>query len=114
MKIEHLTSGVVAILRPSGSLIGSEETDDLRRALAQLHEQGNLRAIIDLGRVPYINSAGLGVLIGAFNDYQKRGGQVKLCNLSNKAENVFVLTKLTQVFDIFPNEKEALASFAQR
>ena len=111
MKIEKLVGGNIAILRPSGSLIGSQETDDLRKVFADLHEEGNARAIVDLGRVPYLNSTGIGVLIAAYNDYHRRQGCVKLCNLSNKTENVFVLTKLTQVFDIYPNEKEALASF---
>ncbi|MEK7726901.1 MAG: STAS domain-containing protein, partial [candidate division KSB1 bacterium] len=68
MKIEHLAGGSISILRPSGSLIGSQETEHLRHELERLHEQGNRRAIIDLGRVPYLNSAGLGVLIAAFND----------------------------------------------
>ncbi len=111
MKIERLTNGNIALLRPSGSLIGSQETEDLRTAFAALREQDNRRAIVDLSRVPYLNSTGIGVLIAAYNDYHRRQGSVKLCNLSNKTENVFVLTKLTQVFDIYPNEKEAIASF---
>lgn len=111
MKMEKLAGGNIAILRPSGSLIGSQETEVLRKAFADLHEEGNAHAIVDLGRVPYLNSTGIGVLIAAYNDYHRRQGCVKLCNLSNKTENVFVLTKLTQVLDIYPNEKEALASF---
>ncbi len=114
MKIEQLASGGIVILRPKSSLIGNQETEDLRQTLEKLGREGNTRAIVDLSAVPYLNSTGIGVLIGAFNEYQRRKGLIKLCGLSNKAENVFVLTKLTQVFDIYPNEKEALASFAAK
>lgn len=112
MKIERLARGGLAILRPNGPLIGDQKTDELRLALERLSHEGNSHAIIDLSQVRYLNSAGIGVLVAAYNDYQRRHGKLKLSGLSEKTENVFVITKLTQVFEIYPNEKEALASFA--
>jgi len=112
MKVEKLAGGKVAVLQPKGSLTGNRETDELRSALEQLGKEGNTRAIIDLSRVRYINSTGIGVLIAGYNDYNQRGGKIRLCGLSDSLENVLVITKLTQVFEVYPNEKEALASFA--
>jgi len=112
MKIEKLAEGGVAILHPQGALIGDKETDELRNALDQLRKEGNTRAVVELSKVNYINSTGIGVLIAGYNDYSQRGGKIKLCGLSDRLENVFVITKLTAVFDIHPNVKEALAGFA--
>lgn len=112
MKIERLAGGSLAILRPHAPLTGDEKTEDLRTALESLIREGNTRAIIDLSQVRYLNSAGIGVLLAAYNNFQRHHGQLKLFGLSEKTENVFVITKLTQVFEIYPNEKEALASFA--
>jgi len=112
MRIEKLAEGGVAILHPKGSLIGDKETDELRNGLEQLKREGNTRAVVDLSKVRYINSTGIGVLIGGYSDYSQRGGKIKLCGLSDTLENVLIITKLTAVFDIHPNVKEALAGFA--
>lgn len=112
MKVEKLADGEVAVLHPQGSLIGDKETDELRKAFEELRKEGNARAVVDLGKVNYINSTGIGALIAGYNDYSQRGGKIKLCGLSDRLENVFVITKLTAVFDIHPNLKEALAGFA--
>lgn len=112
MRVEKLADGGVAVLHPQGALSGDKETDELRKALEELRKEGNTRAVVDLGRVNFISSAGIGALIAGYNDYSQRGGKIKLCGLSDRLENVFVITKLTEFFDIHPNVKEALAGFA--
>jgi anti-anti-sigma regulatory factor len=44
----------------------------------------------------------------------RRGGQMKLCSVDKRIENIFVITKLSLVFDVYPNEEQAIASFAER
>jgi anti-anti-sigma regulatory factor len=44
----------------------------------------------------------------------KRGGQMKLCSVDKRIENIFVITKLSLVFDVYPNEEQAIASFAEK
>ena len=112
MKVEKLEERGIAVLHPKGSIIGNKETDELRSELEKLGKDGNAKAVINLSKVTYINSTGLGVLIAGYNDYKQRSGQIKLCHVSESIENVFVITKLTSVFDIYGTEKEAIASFA--
>jgi len=112
MKMEMLQAGGVAILRPQGALIGSPETEELRHTFSNLSNAGNLRAIVDLSKVPYLNSTGIGVLVGACNDFRQRQGKLKLASLNEKHQNLFVITKLTQILEIYPNVNEALSSFA--
>jgi anti-anti-sigma regulatory factor len=53
------------------------------------------------------------VLISAHSSYVRRSGQMKLCAVDKRIENIFVITKLSLVFDVFPTEQQAIASFAE-
>ncbi|MGH2574161.1 MAG: STAS domain-containing protein, partial [Ignavibacteria bacterium] len=93
--------------------IGGDETDELRDEIKKLSDTGNLKLVIDLGEVSYLNSSALGVLISAHSNYVKRGGKVKLCQLNKNLENLFVITKLSLIFDSYPSQIEAIAGFSK-
>lgn len=101
----------IAILEPRGSLIGGNETDDIKQKAQDLIEQGNRKLIIDMGSVSYVNSSGIGALVSIHSLYEKAQGKVKLCSLGKSVQNVFVITKLTGVFDIAEDREEALKQF---
>jgi anti-sigma B factor antagonist len=103
----------IVILTPKGYLTGGEETDELDRAIKQLGEGGNKHLLINLSETQHLNSTALGVLISAHSSYVRRGGQMKLCSVDKRIENIFVITKLSLVFDVYPNEEQAIASFAE-
>ncbi len=106
--------GSIAILTPRGYLTGGEETDELERAIKQLAEDGNKCLIINLSEAQHLNSTALGTLIQAHSGYVRRGGQMKLAATDKRIENIFVITKLSLVFDSYPTEELAIASFAER
>ena len=106
--------GTVAILTPKGYLTGGEETEQLERGIKQLGEEGNKHLIINLSETQHLNSTALGVLISAHSNYIRRGGQMKLAAIDKRIENIFVITKLSLVFDVYPSEEQAIASFAER
>ena len=105
--------GAVKILVPKGYLTGGDETDELQKSIESLSEGGNKQLIINLGETQHLNSTALGVLIRAHSNYVRRGGQMKLCSVDKRIENIFVITKLSLVFDVYPNEEQAIASFAE-
>lgn len=107
-----LKEGEIIVLEPKGNFVGGDETDELRDAIKKLGEEGNLKLIIDLGGVSYLNSSALGVLIAAHANYAKRGGEIKLCQLNKNIENLFVITKLSLVFDSYSSQMEAVAGFS--
>ncbi len=111
IKVTKLQDKDIIILEPKGSFIGGDETDDLKFAIKEVAEKGNLKLIIDLGDVVYLNSTALGVLIAAHANYKKRDGEIKLTRLSKNIENLFVITKLTLIFDSFGSPEDAIASF---
>ena len=112
MKQRHV--GDVAVLAPKGYLTGGDETDELEQAIKALGEGGNKHLVINLGETQHLNSTALGVLISAHSSYVRRGGQMKLCSVDQRIQNIFVITKLSMVFDVYPTEEQAIASFAER
>jgi anti-sigma B factor antagonist len=112
IKQTDLQEGKTVVLELKGNYVGGEETDELRDTIKKLSEEGNLKLVIDLGEVSYLNSSALGVLIAAHANYAKRGGKIKLCQLNKNLENLFVITKLSLIFDSYSNQVEAIASFS--
>lgn len=114
VKVSKLADGEVAVIEPKGELVGGEETDELRSEIEKLSAEGNKRLVIDLARTNYLNSTAIGVLIWAHAHYAKIGGEVKLANLNKGIKNIFVITKLTLVFDVLESQLDAVASFARK
>jgi len=106
--------GSITILAPKGYLTGGDETAELEQTIKSLIESGNRNLIINLSDTQFLNSTALGVLISAHTSYVKRDGQVKLCSVDKRIENIFVITKLSMVFDVYSTEEQAIASFAER
>jgi len=105
--------GSIVILYPKGYLTGGDETDELERTIKDLGEGGNKHLIINLSETQHLNSTALGVLISGHSNYLRRGGQMKLCAVDHRIQNIFVITKLSLVFDVFATEEQAIASFAE-
>jgi anti-sigma B factor antagonist len=108
-----LQEGNILVLELKGNFVGGDETDDLQAEIKKAAESGNLKLVIDLGEVAYLNSSALGVLISAHANYTKRGGKIKLCQLNKNLENLFVITKLSLIFDSYPSQIEAIAGFSE-
>ncbi len=112
IKETSLQDGKIVVLKLKGNFVGGDETDELQSAIKRLADSGNERLVIDLGEVSYLNSSALGVLISAHANYAKRNGKVKLCQLNKNLENLFVITKLSLIFETYPSELEAVAGFS--
>lgn len=111
MSLDVRTSGDVTIVTPKGMLLGGKETDELQGKIKELVEAGNKRLLINLGQTTFLNSVSLGVLIGAHSSYAKRGAEMKLCQVDKKIQNIFVVTKLSLVFDVYESCEEATKSY---
>jgi anti-sigma B factor antagonist len=110
LKTSTLENGI-ALVEPSGSLVGGDETVDLRASVAGFVDRNYEKLLIDLSKVNYMNSTAIGVLVSAQTTYSKKGWQVKICGINKNISNIFVITKLTLVFDVYDTREEAIASF---
>lgn len=111
VKVKNLDN--VVVLTPKGYLVGGEETDELEKYIRDLATEGNKWLVINLGETQHINSTALGVLITGHTNYARRGGQMKLAQVDKRIQNIFVITKLSLVFDVYETEEKAIASFAE-
>ncbi len=112
VKSSTLENGTIGIIEVKGSLVGGEETDELRRYVADFLQQGVKKLIIDLSKVTYLNSTAIGVLVSAHTSYSRNKGQVKLCGINKNINNIFVITKLTLVLDVVDTREEAIKTFS--
>jgi len=81
----------------------------LRERLAALHESGQHDLVVDLRAVRFMDSTGLGVLVGVLKRVRLAGGSLSLVIDSERILKVFRITALTQIFDIFDSVGDALA-----
>jgi len=103
--------GDVAIVDLSGRITLGENTGILRDEFRSLLSQGTKNIVLNMNDVSYVDSAGLGELVGAYTTATNQGGAVKLLNLQGKLKDLMQITKLFTIFPTFDNEQEAVASF---
>jgi anti-sigma B factor antagonist len=84
---------------------------EIKSKISDLMESAKNDIIINLEKVSYIDSSGIGVLISSLSNLKKTGGSLKIINVFASVRKVFELTKLTSFFDIYDSEEEALNSY---
>ncbi len=114
MKSWTVHDGTIAIIELRGSLVGDGDTDKLRDLVADFIEQGNKCLIFSLSKLNYLNSSGIGALIASHATYARSGGKVCLAGIQNNVQNLLVITKLIDIFDVHDTLEDAIESFAVR
>lgn len=112
MTIEERQAGDVTILALAGKLTLGQGDRLLKDKISSVVRDGPKRLLLDLSEVPYVDSAGLGELVRTYTAVNRNGGQLKLLGLAKRIKDLFALTKLLTVFEIFETEQEALDSFS--
>ena len=108
--IEKVDEDIV-IVRPEGKIMGGDETSVLCDTLRQLMNEGVMKIIMDFEQVTWINSAGIGVIMGCFTTIRRMGGNMKFSGPSEKVKYYLQITKLNTVFEIFDTCQLAIDSF---
>lgn len=111
LEVKERQAGDVTILDMSGAVRIGQGSIALRDSVRTLVEGGKKKILLNLGGVSYIDSSGIGELIANYTTVSREGGQLKLLNLTDKIQNLLVITKLLTVFDSYDNEAEALNSY---
>ncbi len=111
MKLSSKTVDNVIVLALQGSVLGGPDATALNDELHKLAEKKKRNIVVDLSDVQSMNSSGLSMLITALTTMKNAGGDLKLAGASKKIESLLVITKLSTVFELYPNVKKAIASF---
>jgi len=114
LKITMRETADATILDMSGRVTLGEGLGDLRDSIREALSGTRKNIVLNLGEVSYIDSSGLGQLIGSYASVRERGGQMKLVNLQKKVVDLMQITKLLTVFETYNTETAALANFARK
>jgi anti-sigma B factor antagonist len=112
MQIEERVVDGVTILDLKGKVTLGEGDEVLKEKINALLAQNKRRILLNLGDVPYVDSAGLGEIVRTYTTVSRQGGQLKLVNLTKRITDLLSITKLLTVFETFESEAEALKSFS--
>jgi anti-sigma B factor antagonist len=113
LKITQREVGSAAILDLNGKLTGGPDADTFRDVFKSLLEQDRKNIVVNLEKVSWINSTGLGILIHSYNTVRSAGGDMVVMHASERIESILYVTKLNLLFKAFDSEEEAVRSFTQ-
>jgi len=111
MKAKVRQVGQVAIVDIEGKITIGEGDMVLRDRVVELLDKGHTQIVLNLERVTYMDSAGIGELVACYKRAKEKGGNVKLLSPSGKVLDLLTLTKLEEVFETYKQEQEAIGSF---
>lgn len=109
MSITYRQEGAFTIMSISGRFdaIGTRE---FKKIISQLTETKNTRIILDMAQVNFVDSSGMGALIGALRGIVKEGGILRIAGLTPEVHTIFELTRLHRIFDIHETTQAAMAA----
>ena len=110
MKFSIRNAGDVVVIDAVGKITLGEGDVEIKQAVDELVKRGRKKILLNLAKVPYMDSAGLGEIIRCFTALRKNGGQFKLLSPNARVRDLLNITKLLTVFDSYDDET-ALASF---
>ncbi|MBA3882445.1 MAG: STAS domain-containing protein [Chthoniobacterales bacterium] len=98
-----------ALFSPEGA-IDLHVSPEMRATLRELIDKRPKRLIVDMSRVPYVDSSGLAVLIGAMQSLEHEGGVFMLAGAQETVRTILESARLDQYFQLFPDVDAAVAA----
>ena len=103
--------GDVAVIDVSGRVTLGESSVALHDTIRELIGQGQMKILLNLSGVTFMDSAGIGELVSGYVSASHRHGRMKLCSLTKRVRDLLQVTRLYGVLDIYEWEEDALQSF---
>jgi anti-sigma B factor antagonist len=110
MNIVQRKIGDITLIDLQGNIMFEDGDQELRGAVAWALEAGGRKVILNMGEVPYLDSAGLSELVRSFVAVNKRGGRLVLFDLTRKVHDLLSIAKLLTILETFESEADAIRS----
>ena len=111
MQLTEKEADGVVILELSGKIMGGPDASLLNDKLHELIDANKINIVADLEKVDWMNSSGLGILIGGLTTMRNNNGDLKLARVTERIQSLLMITKLMSVFDTHDDLESAIASF---
>lgn len=112
MKINVRDNAKVTVLEIKGNIMGGEDETVFYDKLRELIGQDRKKVVLDLSKVEWINSRGLGILISGLSTMRKSGGDLKLAGVADKVKSLLTMTRLITAFETHETVDDAVRSFS--
>ncbi|MCP4143820.1 MAG: STAS domain-containing protein [bacterium] len=112
MKISKSAHDSIMVLKLSGKIMGGSDHDLFHDEIKGLVADGIVDVVLNMHKVNWINSTGLGVLVSGYHTVKKNEGSMKICEVSDRIDSILNITQLKLVFDTYDSEAEALESYS--
>ena len=113
MNYTHSVEERIAHFFFEGDLIGENNGPELVELVGELIAKGVTQCSIDISKVRFINSSGIGVMITLLTKFRNKGGDLVLVNPSEQVRKLLIITKLNAIFSIVKNKEEAVQSLTK-
>jgi anti-sigma B factor antagonist len=111
MKISDEVKNGVAVIHLEGKVMGGPDATMFHGKLHEYVNGGNRKAVVDLGKVEWMSSVGLGMLISALTTMKNNNGDLKLANVTKSIQSLLTITRLVTIFETFDTVEDAIKSF---
>lgn len=111
MRIKETNQGDITILTLSGMMMNDPSVTKLHPYVKELIEKGRKQIVVDMGKVKWFYSTGLGALLASYSSLRSAGGDLRIARPTRKVKSVFMKIELTKVFKSFDTVKEAVQSY---
>ena len=111
MTIKEEIRDNIAILYLKGNMMGGPESMEVHEKVKSLLGDKLFKIVIDLSKVKWMNSSGLGILISGYSSVKNKNGNMKLAKVNKMMQGILVMTKLDTIFDSYNTVVEAIKSF---
>lgn len=101
----------VTVIKMEGSMLGGPEASELNNTLHKLIEGKKKKIVVDLSEVELMNSSGLGMLIGGVTTMRNAGGDLKIAGATDKVLQVFKITRVSSVVELYNDVATAVKSY---
>ena len=101
--------GVAVAAMPVDELDASN-SNEFKRDIAPVLQNGT-KLVLDLSRLRFVDSSGLGAMLSCLRQLSGKGGDLKLCSMSKQVRALFELVRMHRIFDIYGTKEEAVSAF---
>jgi anti-sigma B factor antagonist len=102
----------IIVIDVDGKVVLGDGDVEIKKTVDDLLQKGNKKILLNLAKVPYLDSAGLGEIIRCFTALRRSSGNFKLLSPNQRIVDLLNITKLLNVFDCYDNESSAIKSFS--
>ena len=112
MEIEHRKQGDVLIVDVLSNRMDAQSADEFREKMSGLISSGNHSIILDISKVDFVDSSGLGAMVSV-HKVMGEDGEIAICGPTEAAMRMFKLTRMNRVFRIFDKEEDAVQALSK-